>query len=84
MDKQQNLINIKPEVIKSIQNSDRDVLLAIKQLYLDGENYDLDPCYSTGKFYEDLERPIIKMDKTPQNIKIVENDILNGIPLKNK
>ena len=84
MTKQHNLFDIKPEVIKSIQNSDRDVLFAIKKLYLDGENYDLDPCYSTGKFYEDLERPIIKMDKTPQNIEIVENDILNGIPLKNK
>ena len=83
-DKQYNLFNTKAEVIKSIQNSDRDVLFAIKKLYLDGENYDLDPCYSTGKFYEDLERPIIKMDKTPQNIEIVENDILNGIPLKNK
>jgi len=84
-DRKQNILfEQKPEVIKSIQNSDRDILLAIKQLYLDGENYDLDPCYSTGKFYEDLERPIIKMDKTPQNIEIVENDILNGIPLKNK
>ena len=83
-DKQYNLFNTKAEFIKSIQNSDRDVLFAIKKLYLDGENYDLDPCYSTGKFYEDLERPIIKMDKTPQNIEIVENDILNGIPLKNK
>jgi len=73
---------IKPQVIKSIQNSDRDVLVAIKQLYLNNENFDLDPCYSTGKFYEDLERPFIKMDKTPQDDEVIQNDIMNGIDLK--
>jgi len=57
---------IKPQVVKSVMDSDRDILIAIRQLYLDGQNFDLDPCYSTGKFYEDLERPSIKMDKTPQ------------------
>jgi len=72
----------KIQVIKSIQNSDRDVLVAIKQLYLGNENFDLDPCYSTGKFYEDLERPFIKMDKTPQDDEVIQNDIMNGIDLK--
>jgi len=60
------LFQEKPQVVKSIQNSDRDVLVAIKQLYLNNENFDLDPCYSTGKFYEDLERPKIKMDKNAE------------------
>ena len=74
------LFETKPQVVKSIQNSDRDTLIAIKQLYLNNENFDLDPCYSTGKFYEDLERPFHKMDKTPQDDEVVQNDILNGIP----
>ena len=68
-------------VIKSIQNSDRDILQSIKTLYLDGNNFDLDPCYSTGKFYEDLERPRIKMDKEPKSDDIEQNDILDGIML---
>jgi len=65
-------------VIKSIQNSDRDILQSIKTLYLDGNNFDLDPCYSTGKLYEDLERPRIKMDKEPKSDDIEQNDILAG------
>ncbi len=71
----------KPAVIKSIQNSDRDVLVAIKTMFLGGENFELDPCFSSGKFYEDLEHPNIKYDKTPQSTDVVQNDIMNGIPL---
>ena len=84
MNKQDNLFNTKPEVIKSIQNSDRDILFAIKQLYLDGKNYDLDPCYSSGKFYEDLERPNRKLDKNPQTNETIKNDIVeDGLPYQN-
>jgi len=73
--------NQMPQVVKSVMNSDRDILIGIKQLYLDNQNFDLDPCYSTGKFYEDLERPFIKMDKTPQDDEVVQNDLMNGIDL---
>ena len=79
---QDRLFKSKPQVVKSVQNSDRDVLVAVKQLYLDGKNFDLDPCYSTGKFYEDLERPFMKLDKTPQDDEVVKNDIMNGIDLQ--
>lgn len=75
------LFNTKPQVVKSVMNSDRDVLVGIRQLYLDNKNFDLDPCYSTGKFYEDLEKPVYKMDKIPQNDEVAQNDILKGIPL---
>jgi len=68
------------QVIKSVQNSDRDILVAIKELYLDGDNFALDPCYSTGKFYEDLERPLARLDKEPQVEGVIKNDILNGLP----
>jgi len=70
----------KQELVKSVQNSDRNILWSIRKLYLDGRNFDLDPCYSTGKFYEDLERPFYKLDKDPQGDEVVKNDILNGIP----
>ena len=77
-----NTLFEKQEVIKSVMYSDRDVLWAIRKLYLNEENFDLDPCYSTGKFYEDLERPKLKMDKTPQLEGVIENDIVNGLPLE--
>lgn len=75
------MIETKPQVIKSIQNSDRDILVSIKTMFLNGQNFDLDPCYSSGKFYEDLERPLKKMDKTPQSSDVLRNDIMQGIPL---
>jgi hypothetical protein len=74
------LFQEKPQVVKSIQNSDRDVLAAIRQLYLNNKNFDLDPCYSVGKFYEDLERPFHKLDKIPQDDEVIQNDIMNGLP----
>jgi len=72
-----------PQVIKSIQYSDKDILIAVKKLYLNNENFDLDPCYSTGKFYEDLERPMHKLDKNPQSDDVIQNDIMNGLPFPN-
>lgn len=74
-------IQEKIEVIKSIQNSDRDILQSIQTMFLDNKNFDLDPCYSTGKFYEDLERPMIKMDKDPQIEGVEKNDLMEGIML---
>lgn len=71
----------KGKVIKSVQNSDRDVLSAVKVLYLDNKNFELDPCFSTGKFYEDLELPELKMDKTPSADDVMKNDIMLGLPL---
>lgn len=71
-------------VIKSVMYNDKDILTAIKQLYLDGENFDLDPCFSKGKFYKGLDLPSIRMDKTPSIPGVQENDIINGIPLNDK
>lgn len=69
------------KVIKSVQNSDRDIIFSIRQLYLDGDNFELDPCFSTGKFYEDLDTPELRMDKTPQLDGVMKNDIMIGLPL---
>lgn len=70
----------KPKVIKSVQYSDQDIINSIRKLYLDGKNFDLDPCFSSGKFYKGLDEPKIKLDKTPQREDVQENDILNGLP----
>lgn len=73
----------KKEVIKSVQYSDWETLTHIKNLYLNGENFDLDPCFSTGKFYKNIEEPRYKFDKIPQRNDVTENDILNGLPIEN-
>lgn len=72
------------DLIKSVQTSDLEVLKAISYLYLDEEWYDLDPCFSKGKFYENAPFPRILMDKVPYNEFVDKNDILNGIPLEDK
>jgi hypothetical protein len=83
MKKMDNIVDVKKQVVKSVQNSDKDILLTIKNLYLSDEHFDLDPCYSIGKMYEDLEKPIHKLDKFPQFPDVVKNDILNGLPFEN-
>lgn len=71
----------KPTVIKSVQYNDRDIIKSIRDLYLNGNNFDLDPCFSTGKFYGDLHPPMYKLDKTPQLPNVEKNDILiDGLP----
>lgn len=72
--------NAKKELIKSVQTKDQDILMAIRQLYLDGKNFDLDPCFSTGTFYKGIEEPKLKLDKSPQRDDVIKNDILTGLP----
>ena len=71
------------QVIKSVLNSDKEVLKAISDMFLGGDNYHLDPCFSSGTFYEGELLPEIKMDKEPKSDDVIQNDILNGIPLEN-
>lgn len=71
------------QVIKSVQSSDQDILESISELYLDGNWFDLDPCYSVGKFYDGIRQPGIKMDKMPSFNDVIENNILKGLPLEN-
>lgn len=70
----------RPKVVKSVLTSDRDILLAIRQLYLGGKNFDLDPAYSKGTFYGDLDPPLLRLDKIPYDDTIQKNDILDGLP----
>ena len=66
----------KPQVVKSVMDNDRDILAAIRVLYLNNNNFHLDPCFSTGKFYGDLETPELKLDKTPQTDGVIQNYIV--------
>lgn len=74
----------KIDVIKSVQYNDQDVILAIRSLYLDGDNFELDPCFSKGAFYKNIEEPKYKFDKNPVRNDVKENDLLNGLPFEDK
>lgn len=68
------LFETKPQVIKSIQNSDKDVLVAVKTMFLNGENFDLDPTYSIGNFYKDIPKPKYCSDFLPIDESILKAD----------
>ena len=78
------------DVIKSVCETDQEVLINIQRLYLDGKQPHLDPCYSKGNFYkkecnlfgDNFVMPQIKMDKSPQQDDVIKNDILDGIPIR--
>lgn len=74
----------KKEVVKSVQYNDQNILTSIRDMFLDGENFDLDPCYSSGKFYDGIDQPVIKMDLYPESDEIIQNNIIDGIPLDDK
>jgi len=71
----------KKDVLKSYHTSDYDILKAIQTLYLNGNDWDLDPCYSKGLIYDGLKAPSKKLDKYPEeNSDVVYNNILFGLP----
>jgi len=67
--------------IKSVMDTDAEIMKAISALYLDGDWFELDPCFSHGKFYKGLSLPKIRMDKTPMAEGVIQNDIRFGLPL---
>lgn len=69
------------DVIKSIYESDQEILKNISILYNQSRQFHLDPCYSVGSFYDGIAKPLLKFDKLPQTTGVVENDILNGLPM---
>jgi hypothetical protein len=51
--------------IRTVHDSDQDIIKAIIKLYNNGENFDVDPTYSKGRFWEGLTPPSLKYDITP-------------------
>lgn len=69
-----NMPIIKMGGVRSVYETDAEVLHAISSLYLDDETFELDPTYSRGEFYKDFPIPkhigdldapgVVKMDST--------------------
>lgn len=72
--KQQPLLDIAPHVSPinwsgmhtSVVFSDREAITAIMQLHNGGAPFDVDPCYSIGRFWRGLPEPLWKSDIAPQ------------------
>lgn len=56
----------KKSVIKSVGNSDKEILTNISKLYLDEKGFDCDFTYSKGNFYKEFPKPKFRFDLFPQ------------------
>jgi hypothetical protein len=63
-------------MISSVQETDKEILQSISKMHLQDEWFELDPCFSSGKFYRDLPEPKYKFDKSPQREDVLQNDLI--------
>ena len=61
-------------VVSSVGYSDREIISGILRLHIKTDRFDLDPCYSKGVFYKELEQPKMKYDITPQLPDVKQSD----------
>lgn len=62
------------DLIKSVGYSDTEILTNMCKLYLDSDEFDLDPTYSKGVFYREVSEPRLKFDLTPQAAGVAQAD----------
>ena len=61
-------------IIKSVYETDTEILNGISNLYLQGNEFDLDPTYSKGVFYKTFKEPNLKSDLMPQVEGVIQSD----------
>lgn len=76
-------------MIKSISHSQKEILLNIINLHNNGQPFNCDMTYSSGKFYSKNEKdkffvpePLIKMDVVPQFDDVIKIEPDGDLPLK--
>lgn len=78
------------ELIRSTSFSQKEILYNIMQLHNNGEGFDCDITYSSGKFYSDnkeaitVPQPKIKMDVEPIFEDVIKIEPLKPLPLEDK
>jgi len=70
------------EIIKSISYFQDEIISNILKLYSPNGKIDLDPTYSKGIFYKNIEKPKYKFDLFPQTKDTIKADCKN-LPVKN-
>lgn len=62
------------DIIKSIYDNDQDIITSIIKLHNNGKRIELDPTFSKGIIYKNIEAPIFKGDLYPQKPEILLMD----------
>lgn len=68
------------ELAVSLTNNERDIIRWIMLLHNDGKPFDVDPTYSTGRFWDGIPGPRHRFDINPQVEDVIEADA-RAIPL---
>ena len=63
-------------MIKSINDNQTNLIKDIISLYCPN-GFDLDPTYSKGNFYKNVEKPKYKSDLFPQSSDVIQSDAAN-------
>jgi len=66
----------KEEIIKTISYDQEEIIKWIMKLYCP-DGFDLDPTYSKGNFYKNIEKPKLKFDIIPQSEEVKKADCTN-------
>lgn len=53
-------------MLRTTYENETELIQAALTLYNDGRGVDIDPCFSTGRFWKGLEQPKLKFDINPQ------------------
>ena len=61
-------------IIKSVYETDTEILNGISELYLNGQNFELDPTYSKGVFYKAFKEPNMKSDLISLFDDVIQSD----------
>lgn len=75
------------DVIKSISYNQKEILFNIMQLHNNGNGFDCDITYSSGKFYSDCDeefnipQPQLKMDVMPLSEDVIKIEPFKPLPL---
>ena len=72
-------------IIKSLNDSQENIIRDVIELHSPNGFIDLDPCYSKGQFYKNgiVAQPKMKFDLTPQTEDTIQANSDN-LPLKDK
>lgn len=70
-------------MIKSVYNTQDEIIQNIIHLYLGGMDIQCDPTYSKGVFYKNINKPIHKFDITPRSVEVIKS-CSTELPLPDK
>lgn len=68
-------------MIKSVSESQDEILKAIQELHLNGNDYECDITYGNGSFWKNIKAPELKFDITPLHKGVIQASS-TSLPLK--